>query len=309
MEAQIAIDRALGDLVDGQVGIWWRTLACELELEILALAAPELGGGKRLLQAQSRALDVYAEGTRLIRLDHYRQARLADLALDILQIEPDAGSHDPQRFAVEASDHLHAVKSRREPPRDPDAHDPVETYVAKVEERLENLRGESGPIHPVIPNTPLLARRTEGKYQSVFISYGAPDLPFAERLRDFLERKGVTTWWFPRSAVWGERIHRAVHEGIQSFDRVLLICSERSLPRAGVLHEIELTLAREAAKGGGEVLLPISLDRYVYDSWKPAQSATLEQVKNRVIGDFDAQAGSEAFEANGEKILHALLRN
>ena len=37
----------------------------------------------------------------------------------------------------------------------------------------------------------------------------------------------------------GDKLHRMMHEGVNKYDHVLLICSENSLVRPGVLNEIE----------------------------------------------------------------------
>ena len=124
--------------------------------------------------------------------------------------------------------------------------------------------------------------------QSTFISYGQPDEKFAIALRNELERNGVTTFLFCDNAVPGDKLHRMMKEGVNKYDRVILICSEASLDRAGVLNEIEETLQREARDGGESYLVPIRLDDYVFDGWNPKNDDVAQAVRDRVIGDFKA---------------------
>lgn len=120
--------------------------------------------------------------------------------------------------------------------------------------------------------------------QSVFLSYGGPDERVAMALRADLAQRGVDTWWFPENAQWGERIHVEVRRNIQKYDRLLLLCSKRSLIRAGVLHEIEEALEREASEGGRAILLPVALDDVLATEWwRFSPSATGESV----LGNFN----------------------
>ena len=92
-------------------------------------------------------------------------------------------------------------------------------------------------------------------FQSVFISYGGPDKPFAERLHGELSRRGVKAYVFSKDAEPGAKLHRVMREGVNRYDRVILLCSRDSLDRPGVLNEIEETLQREAREGGNPVLM------------------------------------------------------
>ena len=60
-----------------------------------------------------------------------------------------------------------------------------------------------------------------------------------------------------------------MHDAVGGYDRILLLCSERSLDRPGVLNEIEQLLVREADEGGAELLIPIAVDDYVFGDWQP----------------------------------------
>jgi uncharacterized protein YjbI with pentapeptide repeats len=122
--------------------------------------------------------------------------------------------------------------------------------------------------------------------KSAFISHGAADEPFAKKLRDALHRNGVRTWLFSEDAIPGEKLHRSMSVGVNSYDRIILVCSKDSLMRTGVLNEIEQALAREAREGGVSVLIPIRLDDYIFDAWTLDRSDIVTAVRDRVVADF-----------------------
>jgi hypothetical protein len=149
----------------------------------------------------------------------------------------------------------------------------------------------------------------ERKHQSVFVSYGGPDEEFATRLVHELTKKGVKTWFFPRDALPGEKLHREMFRGVNQHDRILLICSRSSLNRSGVLNEIERVLEREAREGGTTRLLPISLDDYVYSEWAPDRPDLAGQVRSRVICNFQEAAGAGwTFHEKIDQLVRALSR-
>lgn len=121
------------------------------------------------------------------------------------------------------------------------------------------------------------------RHQTVFISYGGPDESVARIINDYLRTSEIKTWFFPDDHLPGQKLHRMMHEGVNQHDRVLLICSRSSLGRPGVLNEIEHVLEREARLGGGEILIPVSIDDYVFGEWEPSRPDIAEQVRSRVI--------------------------
>jgi len=147
------------------------------------------------------------------------------------------------------------------------------------------------------------------QYYSTFISYGGPDEDFAREVYERLDDANVRTFFFAESAKVGERLHRTMSQGIEEYDRVLLICSEASLNRPGVLNEIEQVLAREASEGGEELLLPLTLDDYLYERWQPKRYDLARQVRNRVVADFtSAKKHGPTFVLHMERIVTALRR-
>jgi hypothetical protein len=143
------------------------------------------------------------------------------------------------------------------------------------------------------------------RYRSVFLSYGKPDEPFARLLWRALVRRGVQGFFFPESAVPGKRLHRTMAEGVRKNDCVVLVCSRASLNRMGVLNEIEQSLAREAAEGGEEHLIPIVRDHALFTTWKPKRADLRAQLSSRVVVDF---TGVDSAGRKFDKRLRTLLR-
>jgi hypothetical protein len=146
-----------------------------------------------------------------------------------------------------------------------------------------------------------------GRSASVFISYGSPDEAIAGRINDALKARSIRTWFFRDDAKPGDKLHRVMSEGVASHDRILLLCSQHSLGRAGVLNELERVLEREAAQGGASVLIPIRLDDHVFTEWAPDRPDLAVQVRSRVIGDFRRGLDDRvAFETELGKVVAAL---
>ncbi len=167
------------------------------------------------------------------------------------------------------------------------------------DEILKILRKIRGELIQLIDETQL--------HDSVFISYGGKDDAVAARINDSLKSHGVSTWFFGADALPGQKLHRVMSEGINEYGRVLLICSESSLGRPGVLNELERVLEREAREGGSDILIPITIDDYVFTRWMPQRSDIADQVRSRVIGNFTEAMDSEAaFTTELDKVLNAL---
>ena len=142
--------------------------------------------------------------------------------------------------------------------------------------------------------------------RSTFISYGAPDEKFAQKLNQDLKKNGVTTFFFPESASFGQKLH-SMMRGINKYDRIILICSKQSLSRSksGILYEIEKTLEREAKEGGESYLIPVRLDDYVLNEWKPTLEYMKEEVLNRVVADFTDE---QVYDQQLNRLLNALKK-
>jgi uncharacterized protein YjbI with pentapeptide repeats len=118
--------------------------------------------------------------------------------------------------------------------------------------------------------------------RSTFISYGTPNVKFATKLRDNLRRNGVDTFFFASDAVPGQRLPDMMRKGVNSYDRVIVVCSASSLRRPGVRNEITEAIAREARDGGASYLVPVALDNAIFE----LDDELALILRGRVVADF-----------------------
>ncbi|OCH98060.1 hypothetical protein A8135_12925 [Legionella jamestowniensis] len=182
-------------------------------------------------------------------------------------------------------------------------------------EKISNLLSDLGiPVHKnekevLSVNVPKKISNQSNQYYSTAISYGGPDKPIATMLNEFLRNKGFDTWFFPVHAKPGEKLHREMYSMANDYERVLLICSKNSLTRAGVLNEIERILEREADEGGSNILIPISIDDYIY-TWESPKRDIANQIRSRVIISLDpCDFSSNKNQIEMSKILNALTKS
>ena len=123
------------------------------------------------------------------------------------------------------------------------------------------------------------------------------------------------------------RLHHEIKKNINKYDRLILLCSRRSLIRKGVLNEIEEVFEREAAEGGTSIIIPISLDDVLFEMWwkyepnetgEPVESSLnmyeihrrenlAKTLKNRVAGDLKCSTpGDKKWNRAIRKIAEAL---
>lgn len=142
--------------------------------------------------------------------------------------------------------------------------------------------------------------------RSTFISHGTADAEFAVKLRDALADQGVSAFCFDAG---GTRNRTCSHlAGAQRHDRVVLVCSEASLSRHGLGYGLGDMLAREAREGGVDILIPVSLDRFVFDGWNPEEPELKRALGHRVVADFSAWRDAERFTAALGHLLKALQK-
>jgi hypothetical protein len=172
-------------------------------------------------------------------------------------------------------------------------------------------RAEAGSrlgVNRIVDYTVPLPDGTRNDLQSTFISYGGPDIAFAKKLNEALKLRGVHTFFFQDDATPGVKLHDVMHTGVNDHDRVILVCSRASLERRGLLNELEETLAREARDGGATYLLPIRLDDYVINEWRPSKPGLAQRVRDRVIADFRDHEDPAVFASAIAKVMAALKR-
>lgn len=145
------------------------------------------------------------------------------------------------------------------------------------------------------------------QFYSAFISYNQTDEEFARRLHDRLQGAGIRCWLDKKKMRPGDPIERSIYDGIRTYDKILLCCSENSLQSWWVENEIEKTLEveRQLYKDTGEKLLkiiPLDLDGHIWE--KDYEYAS--HIKRRLAADFSDWKDHDKFEAAVEDVIQAL---
>jgi hypothetical protein len=143
-------------------------------------------------------------------------------------------------------------------------------------------------------------------YHSLYVIYGDPDESIATKINAHFKNRGVKTWFFPENKSAGEKLHDMMYDGVNNNDRVLLICSKNSLHRLGVLNEIDAALTKEARTGGKSLIIPVTIDNYVFsDEWTPSKKNLKSRLLDRVITKIDS---GNMNDENTIKELHKLVQ-
>ncbi len=123
-----------------------------------------------------------------------------------------------------------------------------------------------------------------------FIVYAVQEEPFAGRLHNTLQKRGVRCWLDPRRADDDNGLTGQVSErGFRAWDRVLLCATRATLSATWMGTLIDTVKRREESiqSQTGQsvtVMWPLNLDGYLFSgSWKHADAT---EVAGRVLADF-----------------------
>ncbi len=144
-------------------------------------------------------------------------------------------------------------------------------------------------------------------FYKCFISFTESDNEFAERLYNDLKAFGVKCWRWKEDAKWGRTLMRSIDEAVNAYDKVVVICSEKSLMAPAVLREIERALQKEdeleRRSEVDEVLFPVRLDDYIFTGWHHHRKS---DVVAKNVGDFRNWKDSKVYRLNLERLLRDL---
>jgi hypothetical protein len=121
-----------------------------------------------------------------------------------------------------------------------------------VSEMLESFEKTAEAV-PFLPDLTSL---------SCFISYARADAEFVDRLDSDLRATGIACWKDTKDMRGGGLYRPQIQKAIESHDKMILVCSERSFGREAVVEEIDAAIAREK-EIGAQKLFPIRLDDFI----------------------------------------------
>ena len=124
----------------------------------------------------------------------------------------------------------------------------------KVTPELHAFFRGAGVPEELLREIPRIA--AEIKYYTCFISYGERDKAFAEKLQGDLVARGVSCWMFSLDATPGKPVQSDIRENLGTMEKMVVICSARSLVRPGVLKELKAQIYKSI-----DDIVPVSLDR------------------------------------------------
>lgn len=128
------------------------------------------------------------------------------------------------------------------------------------------------------------------QHYSCFISHSSTDALFSRELYIELKQAGISVWYFPEDAKWGQPIWGDIDQSIRIYDKLILVASAAALNSGPVLRELERALTREDREARS-VIFPITLDDYLFHGWDHPRRV---DVLGKVVGDFRRWRTSQA---------------
>ncbi len=170
------------------------------------------------------------------------------------------------------------------------------------------LRGCGMPDDMILFIPSLLEQ--EISFYSYFITYSQADKPFAQRVFDTLQEKGIRCWLDEKAINSDDSLHQEVDHGIRQWDKLLLCCSEHSLKSWWVDDEIDTAFEKERdfieeKEEKILALIPLDLDGHMFSDEYIKEEKS--DIQSRLVIDFTGWEDDNAkFEQQMEKVVRAL---
>lgn len=141
----------------------------------------------------------------------------------------------------------------------------------------------------------------------VFLSHSGANKDFAEKLYNGLIIKGVLVWYDEKKLKPGDDILDSIDKGINTYDKMILVCSKESLKSWWVEEELNRIFEKErkyrSEKGNNfKLLIPVTIDDALLDS----EDSRAKSIKNRFVGDFKNWQDEKMFEKSLIQLIEAL---
>ena len=155
----------------------------------------------------------------------------------------------------------------------------------------------AGVHHELLAELPRIL--AEVQYCSCFVCHGQPDIKFAGKLIGALRARGVSCWLYPLDYTPGERTWTEIIHQRRQAEKMIVLCSVRSLVRDGVLKEIEEKIDEDPGK-----MVPISLD----GEWKHPGFRVMRGSRDLKLSLLERNYADFSDESKYEESMERLLR-
>ena len=142
----------------------------------------------------------------------------------------------------------------------------------------------------------------------VFLSHTWENKAFARKLYEALINKNVQVWFDEKKMKPGDIIRSRIDKGINTYDKMILVCSREALNSWWIGEELEGIYEKERRlqeKRGKafNLLIPITIDDAIHES---DSSMTRFIKRKRIIGDFRQWQDKDQFNKALQQLIQAL---
>ncbi|MEZ5592490.1 MAG: SUMF1/EgtB/PvdO family nonheme iron enzyme [Gammaproteobacteria bacterium] len=142
------------------------------------------------------------------------------------------------------------------------------------------------------------------QYSSCVISYSSNDIDFVKLLSKNLKTHGIKTWLDAEQIASGEEIFSKIQEAVETFNCVLVCCSEAAFHSDLARIEIEATYEAVQQSHNSPYVIPLDLDGYIFSSNNDVLALSL---RNQQVLDFTGWEDDPGkFAEQFKKLLEAL---